>query len=68
MKLNPQQIGCISNNYGNLSIASKDGKYYWSIEDWDGDHWEEIPEYLYKTLVRYEKARKRALKKEEQDI
>ena len=49
-------IGEIGNYYGGLTVKSEDGKFYWSIQDWDGDHWLEIPEDLYKSLMNYEKA------------
>lgn len=39
---------------GGLSVSSSDNKFYWSIEDWDGESWKEIPEYLYNTLLKYE--------------
>ena len=51
---NKQSIGDIGNYYGGLSVKTENGRYYWSIEDWDGDEWEEIPQYLYDALVKYE--------------
>ena len=52
-----QSVGEIGNYYGGLSVCCYDNKYYWSIENWNGNAWEEIPEYLYLTLIRYEKER-----------
>ncbi len=51
-------IGVIGNYYGGLQVKSEDGKYYWGIECYDGTEWDEIPEYLYMTLVNYENERK----------
>jgi len=48
-----KRIGGIGNYYGCLEVSRKDGKYFWSIEDWDGHDWEEIPEYLYNALIKY---------------
>jgi hypothetical protein len=47
-------IGSIRNYYGGLSVKSKDGKFFWSIEDHNGEDWQEIPERLYVELVRFE--------------
>jgi hypothetical protein len=52
-----QEIGNISNYYGGLSVKTEDNKCYWSIEDYDGHDWTEIPESLYRALVEYETAR-----------
>jgi hypothetical protein len=54
---NEQSIGDIGNYYGGLSVKTEDGKHYWSIENYDGQNWEEIPESLYCALVEYESAR-----------
>ena len=54
---NEQSIGDIGNYYGGLSVKTEDGKHYWSIENYDGQDWQEIPESLYRTLVEYESAR-----------
>jgi hypothetical protein len=53
-----QEIGDIGNHYGGLSAKKEDDKFYWSIRDYDGHEWSEIPEYLYMTLVQYENNRK----------
>ena len=29
----------ICNTYGGLRVKSSNGKFYWSIEDYSGDHW-----------------------------
>ena len=44
----------IGNCHGNLEIKEDDGKFYWSIENWDGHHWEEIPVELYECLLKHE--------------
>lgn len=56
-----KRIGNIGNYYGGLSVRSEDGKHYWSIENYDGHDWKEIPVSLYTALVEYEEDRKRAL-------
>ena len=58
---NHTTIGKITNYYGALNVKAEGDKFYWSIEDWDGHFWEEIPETLYRALLRFEKAH---LKKE----
>lgn len=47
------EIGDIGNYYGGLWIKQEDGKYFWAIENWDGMHWEEIPQYLYEALIKF---------------
>ena len=49
-------IGGVCNYYGSLSVAEDNGKFYWSIENWDGHDWEAIPEALYLELVKYNEA------------
>lgn len=41
------------NYYGSLHIREEGGKYEMSMENWDGFEWTEIPEYLYKALLKY---------------
>ena len=56
-KVNPssiRSIGGIGNYYGGLSIKTEDGKYYWSIENYDGHDWQCIPEKLYRALTAYD--------------
>ena len=58
-EINPKNVpefsvGEIGNYYGGLSVKVEDGKAYWSIENWDGSEWEEIPEYLYAALVKFD--------------
>ena len=50
-------IGKIGNYYGGLNVKAEEDRFYWSIEDWDGHSWEEIPEALYRALLKFEKAR-----------
>lgn len=52
---NEMQIGEIRNFYGGLSVKEEDGKYFWSIEDYTGTSWQEIPYSLYFELVRFQK-------------
>ena len=49
-----REIGNIGNYYGGLSIKKVGDKYFWSIHDWDGDCWDEIPKYLYDSLNKYQ--------------
>ena len=51
---NARCIGDIDNYYGGLSVSSADNKFYWSIENWDGYYWKEIPEELYMALLKYQ--------------
>lgn len=50
-------IGEIGNHYGCLEVRKEDGKFYWSIENWNGHYWEEIPESLYIELIKFEDSR-----------
>ena len=52
------EIGTIGNYYGSLSTVEQDGKFYWGIENFDGTHWEEIPESLHKELIDFNKSQK----------
>lgn len=52
------EVGNIGNDYGGLTICKKDGKFFWSVENWDGFMWEEIPEELYNALAEFEEGRK----------
>lgn len=54
-----KSIGCIGNYYGGLNVRHEDGKYEWSIENYDGESWEEIPKYLYEALIRFENETRR---------
>ena len=49
-----KDIGRIANHYGSLSVKEVDGKYFWGIENWNGTFWEEIPDYLYSALIKFE--------------
>lgn len=50
------EIGNIVNYYGGLTVKKIKSKYKWSIEDWDGKRWEEIPKYLYDALIKFNKS------------
>lgn len=39
----PIRIGEIGNYYGGLSLKREDGKDLWSIENWDGEDWQDCP-------------------------
>lgn len=51
--MKPKEIGEIGNYYGCLEVKKENRRFYWSIENWDGHHWEEIPKYLYDSLIRF---------------
>lgn len=51
-------IGTVGIYYSSfLEVEERDGKYYWNIQSWKGSYWEEIPEYLYRALNRFEDER-----------
>jgi hypothetical protein len=52
-----RQIGTIGNYYGELEVKTKDGKYFWSIDNWNGHDWEEITKELYDALIEFENQR-----------
>lgn len=45
----------IGNYYGCLKTKEENGMYFWSVEDWDGEHWEEITKELYIALEKFSK-------------
>lgn len=47
------QIGDIGNYYGGLWVKQQGEKFYWAVENYSGFDWEEIPQYLYDTLNRF---------------
>ncbi len=51
---NSKIIGEIGNYYGKLSVVKHESKYFWSIENYDGQCWQEITEKLYNTLIEFE--------------
>ena len=55
------QIGTIGNYYGSLYVTTFDGKFFWSIENYSGNYWEEIPESLYNELVKFQGSLKNQL-------
>lgn len=53
-------IGDIGNTYGGLRIKEQDGKFKWIIDDCfeeQEDDWQEIPESLYRELLKHERGR-----------
>lgn len=53
-----KSIGDIGNYYGCLEVKVENGVSYWSIENWNGHGWEEIPSSLYKELIKFEDGEK----------
>ncbi|MFJ1573019.1 hypothetical protein ACIOAU_15770 [Pseudomonas sp. NPDC088322] len=53
MEINFRNIGDIGNAYGGLAVKQEGGKFFWSIENWDGYEWQEIPKSLFDELVRF---------------
>ena len=53
----PRSIGEIGNYYGGLSVKTDNGKHYWSIENFDGFEWDEIPASLFEELIKFENSR-----------
>ena len=51
-----KEIGGIGNYYGGLFVKEEEGKYFWTIENYDGFFWQEIPESLYEELIKFEDA------------
>ncbi|WP_312450095.1 hypothetical protein [Stutzerimonas nitrititolerans] len=49
-----RDIGEVGNYYGRIAIKNEDGSLYWSIENWDGHHWEPCPDYLFEALSRHQ--------------
>jgi hypothetical protein len=47
-------VGEIGNYYGGLMLKVDSGKAYWSITNWNGDEWQEIPDYLYFALAKFD--------------
>ena len=56
------QIGTIGNYYGSLYVTTDGGKFFWSIENYSGNDWEEIPESLYNELVKFQESLKNQIK------
>jgi len=49
-----KRIGNIENHYGGLYVKIDNGDYFWSIENHDGNDWEEISYELYLALIKYQ--------------
>lgn len=54
MRQEHKTIGKICNYYGELSVKEEDGKFFWSIENWDGHEWHEISKELYALLLKHD--------------
>lgn len=46
------QVGEIGNYYGGLWVKRINNMCYWSIENYSGDNWEEIPSALFDELLK----------------
>ena len=55
--MSERSIGEIGNYYGGLVVKEQDGRYWWSIENYDGNSWDEIPKRLFDALVEFEENR-----------
>jgi hypothetical protein len=53
IKMEKQYGFNIGNCYGGLIAKEENGKFYWCVEGYLGDDWEEIPESLFNELVKY---------------
>ena len=49
-----RDIGSIGNYYGCLAVKVEGGRFFWSIENYDGHNWEEIPKFLFDALIRFD--------------
>jgi len=49
-----RNIGGIGNYYGGLYVKEQDGRFWWSILNYDGQDWEEIPNWLFDALVKFD--------------
>lgn len=58
-------VGKVGKHHNNLYVRREAGKYYWSIEDYDGYEWEEIPETVYRALADFGREKSIRLKEEE---
>ena len=52
--MSERQIGQPYAYYGSLWVKEEDGKYYWSIENWDGHDWFEISKKLFDELNKHQ--------------
>ena len=59
-----REIGTISNHFGWLEVQQQDGRFFWAIMDWCAETWEEIPEYLFLALNRFEDETQQAAKEQ----
>ena len=49
-----RQIANRSHFYGDVYTARIGSRFYWSIEDYNGIRWTEIPRYFYDALNKYD--------------
>lgn len=43
----------LENYYGTVEVFTKDGKFFWSLDDHSSTQCEEIPESLYNEIVKF---------------
>lgn len=58
------RVGTLDNYYGHIEIKEENNKYYWELDCHSGTNREEIPKYLYDSLMKFEKERNPTLVKE----
>lgn len=49
------EIGKIQGFYGGLEVMEYQEKFYWGIHSHSDIEWQEIPKYLYDSLVKFQK-------------
>ena len=47
-------IGKINNYYGRLFVKREVDKFFWAMEDYKDEVWEEIPKYLFDALNKHQ--------------
>ena len=55
-----RQLANTSHFYGDIYTAKNGEKFYWSIEDYNGIRWTEIPEDFYNALNKYDSDSRKA--------
>jgi hypothetical protein len=52
-----RRIGGIENYHGVLVVKTEGDKFFWAIECHSSVTWEEIPKFLYESLIKFEEMR-----------
>lgn len=60
-KMSYREIDAIGNYHGGLRVKVEGDKYFWSIENYDGYYWKEIPKSLYDELIKHDDERDKTL-------